>query len=131
MIASGANRVSASRSSTLFLIVSGCCMGMPSCWAASLTGDGVISIPRPRALSGCVSTKAMRCPISASFSSVGTAKRGVPANTSLSFALILVLQSCLPLSGLYQLLDLTLDEVALQCADVADIELPIQMVCLM
>ena len=33
----------------------------------------------------------------------------------------------LPLPGLHQLADLALDQVALQCADVADVELAMQM----
>ena len=43
--------------------------------------EGGLSIPRPRGRSGCVRTRGTACPAATSFSSVGTAKLGVPQNT--------------------------------------------------
>ena len=50
--------------------------------ASALTGPGVTRWPRPRGRSGWVTTPAVSCRDPSSASSVGTANRGVPKNTT-------------------------------------------------
>jgi len=51
--------------------------------AGLIAGDGASSRPRPRGLSGRVTTRETTKPAASSFSNVGTAKRGVPQKTRL------------------------------------------------
>src|SRR5262249_44164701 len=88
MIASGLGDAKWLRKSELVLIFSGCITGNPSSSAFPLTGEAVNSSPRPRGLSGWVTTSLRFSPAAASFSSVGTAKRGVPQKTRLKESLI-------------------------------------------
>src|SRR5215470_963365 len=72
-------------------------------------------------------------PASASFSRVGTAKRGVPAKTRLSGFVIELLKRChaLPLTGFHKFANLAFHQVTFQSADVTDVKLAIEMVSLM
>src|ERR1019366_2289413 len=145
MMASGLSAISRLRNSSFCLIFSGCVTGSPSSRARCLTGDAVSSMPRPRGRSGCVTARLTWKPASTNFSSVATAKRGVPQKTRLRYEGIAssgdrvnghtVRQShnrsisrSLPLSRLHQLADLALHQVAFQRTDVADIELAIQVI---
>src|SRR6266545_6425970 len=130
-MASACRSVSWARKASLFLIFSGWVTGSPSFRALCLTGDSVNSIPRPRGRSGCVTTRRTWNPASTSFSRVGTAKRGVPAKMRLSGCIIERLRRCfhdLPLARLHEFADFSLHQVAFQGADVADVELAIQMI---
>src|SRR5208337_3777573 len=99
-------------------------MGRSSASAVRLTGDAANSMPRPLGRSGWVATSFTRNPAATNFSSVGTANSGVPQNTR-------SIMAALPFALLYQLADLTLHHVALQRADVVDVQLPIEVVGLM
>src|ERR1039458_2245858 len=121
MIASGAMLSNSARNSPLFLIFSGWTMGRPSASAARFTGDSASCMPRPLGRSGWVTTSFTRRPAATSFSSVGTAKSGVPQNTR-------SIMGALPFALLDQLADLAFHHVSLQSADVADIELAVEMV---
>src|SRR5579864_3685607 len=81
MIASGWRAVSWERNSSLVLMRSGWVMGRFSFSADCLTGEATSSRPRPLGRSGWVTTRWMRWPAATSFSSVGTAKGGVPQKT--------------------------------------------------
>ena len=62
------------------LTLRGCSTSMPCSNAHTLTGGGVIFLPRPFGLSGCVTTPTTLT-VSINFSRHGTAKSGVPINT--------------------------------------------------
>src|SRR5664279_2626074 len=121
MIASGLMLSNRARNSSLFLIFSGWATGMPSASAARFTGDAASCMPRPLGRSGWVATSFTRKPAATNFSSVGTAKSGVPQKTK-------SIMGALPFALLHQLADLALHHVTLQGADVADIELAVEMV---
>ena len=78
-------------------------------------------MPRPLGRSGCVATSFTRKPAATNFSSVGTAKSGVPQNTK-------SIMAALPLALLHQLADLAFHQVALQCADVANVEFAVEVI---
>src|SRR4051812_8607007 len=78
MIASGLMLVSWERNSSLVLMRSGWVMGRLSLRADCFTGEETSSRPRPLGRSGWVTTRWIRWPAAASFSSAGTAKGGVP-----------------------------------------------------
>src|SRR6266850_6019522 len=149
IIASGLSAESCWRNSSLSLILSGWTTGMPRRMADSLTGEIASSIPRPRGRSGCVTTSGTEWPTSTSFSRVGTAKRGVPQKmriisshrelratgfeqaletTRLFAARSPEPEAFLPFSRFHQLLDPPLDQVALERADVRNIEFAVQMI---
>src|ERR1700759_3167986 len=96
-------------------------MGRSSSSAARFTGDAAGSIPRPLGRSGCVTTSFTPNPAATSFSSVGTAKSGVPQNTRSIIA-------GLPFALLHKLADLAFHHVAFQGADVTDIESAIEVI---
>src|SRR5664280_1051033 len=121
MIASGAMLSNCARNSLLFLIFSGWTIGRSSASAVCFTGVGDSCMPRPLGRSGWVATSFTRKPAATSFSSVGTANRGVPQKTK-------SIMGALPFALLHQLADLALHHVTLQGADVADIELTVEMV---
>src|SRR5260370_17382659 len=96
-------------------------------------------MPRRRGRGGGVTATGRECPASTSFSRVGTANRGVPQKTRLrgvgiwrqlkvTNVQIAKLPNPPPLSRLHQFLDLALDEVALERADVRDVELAVQVI---
>src|ERR1700737_2988798 len=155
MIASGLIPVNCSRNSTLVLILSGWLTSSPNSSASCFTGDEASSMPRPFGLSGCVTTSRIAKPASTSFSRVGTANAGVPQKTRLREEGIGLRTRTsdlrpqprsgfetpagargprsdarfpLPLAGLHQLADLAFHEIALQSADVADVQLAVQMI---
>src|ERR1019366_5086637 len=121
MIASGAMLSNCARNLSLFLIFSGWTTGRPSPSAVRFTGDSASCRPRPLGRSGWVATSFTRKPAATSFSSVGTANCGVPQNTR-------SIMGALPFALLDQLADLAFHNVSLQSADVADIELAVEMV---
>ena len=82
MTASGASARSRSCSSSFFS-VAGWQTGMPRASASSLTGGAVSTCLRPCGLSGWVYTAHTSCPASSNARRLGTAKSGVPINTSL------------------------------------------------
>src|SRR5271165_164665 len=96
-------------------------MGSPISSAACFTGDVVSSMPRPLARSGWVTTSFTRNPASTSFSSVGTANVGVPQKTRF-------IMTGSPFAGFHQLANLALHDVALEGADVTDVELSVEVV---
>src|SRR5664280_922913 len=112
MIASGLMLSNCARNSSLFLIFSGWTIGRSSASAVCFTGDAASCMPRPLGRSGWVATN---------FSSVGTAKSGVPQKTK-------SIMGALPFALLHQFADLALHHVALQGADIANIELTVEMV---
>src|ERR1700722_4347402 len=83
MMAPGLTEERSALNSGLFLILSGWVMGNPNSRARALTGDGESSRPRPRGLSGCVTTNETENRAASNFSSAGKAKRGVPQKTRL------------------------------------------------
>src|SRR5260370_14345440 len=96
-------------------------------------------MPRRRGRGGGVTATGRECPASTSFSRVGEADGGGAEKTGLrgvgiwrEFKLpnyqIAQLPNPLPLSRLHQFLDLALDEVALERADVRDVELAVQVI---
>src|SRR5664279_398027 len=99
-------------------------MGKPRSSAVRFTGEAATSMPRPLALSGWVTTSFTLNPASTSFSSVGTANIGVPQKTR-------SITAALPFTQLCELADLALDQVAFKRADMADIELAVEVVGLM
>src|SRR5271169_3075365 len=99
-------------------------MGNPRSSAARFTGDAPNSMPRPPARSGWVTTSLTRKPASASLSSVGTANSGVPQKTR-------SITTASPFPGFHQLADLAFHQIAFEGADVADVELAIEVVGLM
>src|SRR5450755_404046 len=121
MIASGWMLSRSARNSSLLLILSGWRMGSPRSSAERFTGDSVNSMPRPLARSGWVTTSFTLSPASTNFSSVGTANSGVPQKTR-------SITAALPFAQFNELADLALHQVALERADVADVELPIEVV---
>src|ERR1019366_4136608 len=121
MMASVVMLSNCARNSSLTLIFSGWTIGRPSASAARFTGDSASCMPRPLGRSGWVATSFTPKPAATSFSSVGTANGGVPQKTK-------SIMSALPFALLYQLADLALHHVSLQGADVADIELAVEMV---
>src|SRR5271169_5928148 len=121
MMASGAMRSNCARNSSLLLILSGWTMGSPSSSAARFTGDAASSMPRPLARSGWVTTSFTLKPAATSFSRVGTANVGVPQKTKSITAVS-------PFACLHQLANLALHNVALERADVADVELSVEVV---
>src|SRR5579863_5476745 len=78
-------------------------------------------MPRPLGRSGWVTTSFTLKPAAISFSSVGTANSGVPQNTRSIIA-------GLPFALLHKLADLTFHHVALQGANVTDVEFPVEVV---
>src|SRR5271166_5636180 len=96
-------------------------MGSPRSSATRFTGDAASSIPRPLARAGWVTTNFTLKPAATSFSMVGTANVGVPQKTKSITAVS-------PFAGLHQLADLALHDVALERADVADVELSVEVV---
>src|SRR5574341_1339255 len=130
-MAAGWSDASCARNSSLVLIVSGSMTRSPSSCARSLTGEAAGFCPRPRGRSGWFTTRRTRKPAATSFSSVGTANCGVPQKTKSICDFRLPIGQSLPLTGASQLPDFTLDEVALERADVADEELAVQVVGLM
>src|SRR5271165_2305511 len=121
MMASGAILSSCARNPSLFLIFSGWVTGKPRASAVRFTGDAVSSMPRPLGRSGWVATSFTRMPAHTSFSSVGTANSGVPQNTT-------SIMAALPFALLHQLADLAFHHVAFQRADVADVELAVEVI---
>src|ERR1035437_7319861 len=103
------------------LMLSGWATGMPSASAVCFTGDAASCMPRPLGRSGWVATSFTRKPAATSFSSVVTANSGVPQKTK-------SIMGALPFALLHQFADLALHHVALQGADVTDIELTVEMV---
>src|SRR6201987_5130981 len=96
---------------------------MPASSAASFTGELAVFLPRPRGRSGCVTTAATWKYESASnVRREGTAKAGVPQNTSLSGT------AALPLARFFHLADFALDHVAFQHAQMHDEKRSIQVV---
>src|SRR5215475_8858786 len=98
-------------------------------------------MPRPRGRSGCVTTRRTCKPASTSFSSVGTAKRGVPAKTRFmrgrqstevaggsANRWAEVSQRRSPLAGLHQLSNLAFHQVSLQCAQVDHVKLAVEVI---
>jgi hypothetical protein len=81
MIASGLSASSCARNSGLLLIFSGWVTAKPKSRARCFTGEKLRSRPRPRGLSGCVTTNLIWNPAPTSFSKVGTANCGVPQKT--------------------------------------------------
>src|SRR5215468_5472196 len=141
MIASGRSSLSSPRNSVFSLIFSGCTTRSPSWCALSFTGDAVNSRPRPRGRSGWVTTSRTWNPVSTSFSSVGTAKRGVPAKTRFMRAWwsteaargsadqwARVPQQRSPLAGLHQLANLAFHQIPLQRAEMAHVQLAVEVV---
>src|SRR5258706_13743325 len=122
---------------------------MPRLSAACFTGDALVTWPRPLGRSGWLTTVQTSCPARALASSVGTAKPGVPRKTNRigylarpsekttkhKFLCVSARNACLsslftrlrPLARFYQPLDLALDQIAFQRADVADVQLPHQV----
>src|SRR5664279_1479877 len=121
MIASGAMPSNCARNSSLFLIFAGWTIGRSSASAVCFTGDAASCMPRPLGRSGWVATSFTRKPAATNFSSVGTAKSGVPQKTK-------SIMGALPFALLHQFADLALHHVTLQGADVTDIELTVEMV---
>src|SRR5262249_45631764 len=103
---------------------------MPCFVAVCLTGEAASSRPRPLGLSGWVTTNPTWCPLPIKPSRVGTANFGVPAKTSVS-GWFMRTKGSLPLASLYQLLNFALDQISLQGAEMADVQLAIQMICFM
>src|SRR6516165_6217176 len=99
------------RNSALFLIFSGWVIASPAARAVSFTGGAVSCCERPTGLSGCETTRGISWPATISASSVGTANRGVPQKTSLTF---------LPRAFALHLADLAEHQVALQGAHAED-----------
>src|SRR5215831_14121029 len=99
-------------------------MGRSSASALRLTGEAVSSMPRPLARSGWVTTSSIANPAFTRRSSVGTAKTGVPQKTRF-------ITAALPFASLHHLPDLALDHVAFERADMADVELSVEMIGLM
>src|SRR5574341_2371479 len=130
-MAEGLSDSSCARSASLVLIVSGSMTVSPNSCARCLTREAAGFCPRPRGRSGWVTTRRTRKPAATSFSSVGTANCGVPQKTKSICDFRLPIGQSLPLTGASQLPDFTLDEVALERADVADEELAVQVVGLM
>src|SRR5450755_5192599 len=96
-------------------------MGSPRSSAPRFTGEAASSMPRPLARSGCVTTSFTLNPASTNFSSVGTANSGVPQKTR-------SITAALPFAQFNELADLALHQVALERADVADVELPVEVI---
>src|SRR5664279_5844498 len=96
-------------------------MGSPRSRAESFTGDAANSMPRPLARSGWVTTSFTLNPASTSFSKVGTANIGVPQKTR-------SITAALPFAQFNELADLALHQVALERADVTDVELPVEVI---
>src|SRR5579864_1772884 len=96
---------------------------MPASSAASFTGELAVFLPRPRGRSGCVTTAATWKHESASKARrEGTAKAGVPQNTSFSGT------AALPLACFFHLANFAFDHVALQHSEMHDEKRPIQMI---
>src|ERR1035438_1320872 len=96
-------------------IFCGWCTGTPAASPVSLTGENETCMPRPLGRSGWVIIAAIsksgwvrRC------SSVGTANRGVPQNTTF------IGTKRLPFAEFPHFLDFALDQVALEHAEVLD-----------
>src|SRR5262249_41679890 len=103
--------------------------GIPAETATCFTGGGTISFSRPRGRSGCVNT----APTSKSFKvrkcfRQGTANCGVPQKTILIAAKDEKPFRRLPLPLLAQFLDLSLDQVALQHAQMLQKQNSVQVV---
>src|ERR1035441_6152322 len=96
MIASGLIAASWSRNSALFLMVSGCTTAIPKRIAASFTGETAPSIP----------------------SEARNLHFAAECRFLASLGMTIHEEGSLPLSRLHHFLDLALDQVALQCADV-------------
>ena len=77
MMMSGARFFSSSTNSGS-LTFTGCSTGIPCFSASSFTGVGIIVLPLPFGLSGCVITASTSYPFSASAARGATAKSGVP-----------------------------------------------------
>ena len=77
MMMSGARFFSSSTNSGS-LTFTGCSTGIPCFSASSFTGVGIIVLPLPFGLSGCVITASTSYPFSASATRGATAKSGVP-----------------------------------------------------
>src|SRR5512142_172987 len=96
-------------------------MGRPRRSAHSFTGEAASCCPRPRGRSGCVSTASTWWPVPTIRSSVGTANAGVPRKTSF-------IGVSGPLPGFLQFLDLALDQVALQRAEMRNVEPAVEVI---
>src|SRR6516225_4534742 len=121
MIASAWMPWSCARKSLLFLILSGWVTGRLNLRAACFTGDSINFMPRPFGRSSWVTTSLILNPADTSLSNVGTANIGVPQKTR-------SIMHVLPFALLHQLADLALHHVTLQRADVADVELAVEMI---
>src|SRR5579872_4622749 len=99
---------------------SGWYTGRPRRSAVSFTGGGAGCWPRPRGRSGWVTTSRTWWPALAMRSSVGTANAGVPRKTRR-------IGASAPLAGALHLFDLALHQVALEGADVADVEAAVEI----
>src|SRR5579871_110063 len=118
---------------------SGCVIGRLSARADCFTGDATSSRPRPLGRSGWVTTSRTRNPSATSFSSDGTAKRGVPQkirsrggviespHTGIVVSMIEGL-TVSPLTSLHQLTDPALHQVAFKSAEVTDVKLAVQVI---
>src|ERR1700751_1710068 len=96
---------------------------MPALSAASFPRELAVFLPRPRGRSGCVTTAATWKYESASKARrEGTAKAGVPQNTSFSGT------GALPLACFFHFANFALDHVALQHSEMHDEKRPIQMI---
>src|SRR6201987_1608212 len=96
---------------------------MPASSAASFTGELAIFLPRPRGRSGCVTTPAIwKYESESSARREGTAKAGVPQNTSFSGT------AALPLARFFHLANFALDHVALEHAEMHDEKRSVQMI---
>src|SRR5579872_3917812 len=77
--------------------------------------------PRPLGRSGCVKTAATSWPALTVCSRLGTAKAGVPINTSFTALLF-------PLASFLQFSNFAPDQIAFQRTDMADIKLAVEMI---
>src|ERR1019366_7121307 len=89
--------------------------------------------PRPLGRSGWVNTATTWWPASTVRSRLGTANAGVPMNTNFIWPLDAGRWPLVsfPLAGFLQLANLAPDQVALQGADVADVQLAVEVIGLM
>src|ERR1043165_5610219 len=109
---------------------------MPRRCAASLTGGAGGGCARPRGRSGCVTTSGISWPARAIASSVGTANAGVPRKISRIAGRDLdaearrrgELQESMPVSGALKFFYLALHQVALEDADVGDVEAAVEVI---
>src|SRR5204862_786341 len=150
MIASGLIASSCARNSSFCLIFGGWMMERFNSSAHCFTGDAVSSIPRPFGRSGWVTTSGTENPVSTNFCKDRTANCGVPQNTIVRDFDIRVYwrfqhktfkpqrsqrksaqrtqRGLFPFPSFHQLFDFAFDQVTLERADVADVQLAIQVV---